>query len=405
MWTDRRRAAAVVAAASLAVPVIRWLSKRLGSDDPAPPSRTRAPSESPKSQPSLPAADRAQTQERQPQPELDRVAEPSPDAEPLSPEREPPSEETVCQERSPADKPSAEAEAPADMLSPHAQGSVVMAPPERGPAEVRPFASDLQRLSAEAVEEVLQRVDEGSSGRGAFESIGEEDGVQLSSLVLPGAKLPLLLAVRDRSAGSSPPLDSLAAVMLSHHCRKFFDPLYERNVMLQMCGPDVALLCCHQRSTPVSSPSFWVNVAAVRRTTGAASRLTLVMAGAPAPVVEHFQERIDRSSTEKRRQGTMRLWALDALQREDGSMRLAFVLHTDANTLMLPGFVVKKILSTAAAAMVGLVWKMSQFEMVPKSFVSFFEQDTDDPTGGVCREIAGQTVGISKMLLGAFPLA
>jgi len=282
----------------------------------------------------------------------------------------------------------------------------------QGGAETLPDdAPEICSLAQEAVEEATRRLDDEGDH---WASTGKQDGVLLSNFTLPNVRLPMYRGLLQIPADVAPNLSDIAQVMLSHHGRRFHDLSYDRSYLLGRCGPSAALAISFTKASPVGGPNFSVSACGVQRTAAAgndvgagapsahiAERITVAYRSVPEHIIAPHEARIRELCGGVNVQSShTRLKALDVLRRVDGSVRVGFLLHTDASTVKkLPAFLLRKLFANIPAAPLNLIAKMGKLRMTPQYNVALTGPDLSTEEVEE-RSLDGQRLQVSTLFRG-----
>mmetsp|Transcript_24546 Transcript_24546/g.44629 ORF Transcript_24546/g.44629 Transcript_24546/m.44629 type:complete len:377 (+) Transcript_24546:22-1152(+) len=263
------------------------------------------------------------------------------------------------------------------------------------------LAEEVQAISKQALASASAYFDDAGS---RWTISGKEDGVQLSNLTVPNCRLPIFRGLLDIPAEKAPDLVDVAQVMLSSSCRRFYDQYYERGVLLERCGSSTGLVCTFNKPNPVEGPTFSISACGTARNNSSDSvceRLTVASAAVPEHIMQPHASRIkELCSGDDIKPAHMRLWALDALRREDGSLRVGFLLHTDASSVKLPTFLLRKLISSAPAVPIHQIVLMASQGMTPRDTIAFTGPEPEETEE---RMLNGRQVRVSKLFHDVFP--
>merc|ERR1711971_345654 len=101
-------------------------------------------------------------------------------------------------------------------------------------------AEEVREIAEDALVEAARYFDDASS---SWSSLGNEDGVHLSSLPRPNSRLPIVRGLLEVAADEAPCMNDLAQVMLSYYCRRLWDPHFDKSTLLGGCGGSTGLVC------------------------------------------------------------------------------------------------------------------------------------------------------------------
>jgi len=261
--------------------------------------------------------------------------------------------------------------------------------------------AQLPDLADRALAEAERHFDDRSSSWSLTKNEGD---IELWEQPMAGAAFPMYRSALTVANQKPTSLTAVASTVCSAFCRRFYDSTFDRACLLRRGKDDgEAVIGLFAKPTPITPATFFMGVFGIKRSTAdsGSERITVACSRAPDEFDAPLQEQLAACGAggEIKRSST-RLWAFDVQYSADGALRMSMLVAIERNASWLPAFVIKQFLADSLVAGIDCVWQMSRAGMIPRSVVSFWNDEAPEHLQECA--VAGGRVFVSTSLLDAF---